>query len=75
MEHIEGSRGKKLAGTLEHRQKTVYDGRVFVGREAVELGLADEVGVWSDVLSRERPQAQVCLERESARTRLLRELI
>jgi len=48
-------RGTKLVGTDED----LFTGEVWIGRKAVELGLADEVGTMREVLAERYPDAEL----------------
>jgi len=59
IKHVEEYRGKKITIPTEKRDEKLYQAEVWTGKHAVELGLADELGTFEEVLPKEFPRSKL----------------
>lgn len=59
IKHVEKYRGKKITIPEDKRSDKLYQAEVWVGKHAVELGLADELGTFEEVLPKQFPKAKL----------------
>lgn len=50
VDHVEKYRKDKFKISREQREKLIYNSDLFLGKKSVELGLADQLGGYVDVL-------------------------
>lgn len=58
VEHVEKYRKDKFKISKEQRNKEIYNSDVFLGKKSVDLGLADNVGNYMEILKKDFPNAQ-----------------
>jgi signal peptide peptidase SppA len=59
VQHIESYRDRKIKVPKEERYDKIYQGGIWTGKEALELGLIDGLGTFQEILGKEFPDAKL----------------
>lgn len=59
IQHIESFRDRKIKVPKEERYQKLYQGGIWTGKEAVELGLVDGIGTFQEILAKDFPDAKL----------------
>lgn len=59
IDHIERHRGDKIKVPKDKRLDEIYNGNVWVGKDSINLGLADELGTYEQILRKNFPKAEL----------------
>jgi len=59
IQHVEDKRGSKITVDEASKKEELYDGRIFLGRQAQEKGLVDEVANFREYVYEKYPESKV----------------
>jgi len=59
VDHVESFRDRKITVPKEERAQKLFQGDIWTGKEAANLGLVDKLGTFQEILAKEFPDAKL----------------